>query len=40
MGIHSRAEHYRDLSVAASRQLAFQPKLANTLCEWRGRRIH
>jgi hypothetical protein len=40
MWIESRAEHYRDLSVAASRQLASQPKLENTLCKWRGRRIH
>ena len=37
MWIQNRAEHYRELSVAASRQLAAQP---NTLCEWRGRRIH
>jgi hypothetical protein len=35
-----RAEHYHDLSAAASRQLASQRKLANTLCEWRGSRTH
>jgi hypothetical protein len=40
MWIQTRAKHYRDLSVAASRQLASQPKLKNTLCEWRSRGIH
>jgi hypothetical protein len=40
MWIQTRAKHYRDLSVAASRQLASQPKLKKTLCESRGRRIH
>jgi hypothetical protein len=40
MGIRTRAKHYRDVSVVASRQLASQPKLKTTLCERKGRRIH
>jgi hypothetical protein len=31
----SNSSNYRDPGVAASQQLASQPKLKNTLCEWR-----